>query len=439
MRYKIERGDDEINSTGGIFLVGGILSKLKIFQSDALKRGGGILGHGGHCKVMTALLCAGRSDFADIGIHRNDPIFKESLRLSSVPSESSLRQRLDEAASRGAIEEMPGENLKVLRSVESFGVLRGDGTEYTPLHLDVTPMDNSGSKKEGVSRTYKGCDGYAPMMAYVGTHGFMLNCELREGKRHCQKGTVDFLRKTFRLEDELNLSDTLYMMDSGNDSSDNIDLFLDNDKFFIIKRNPRGEPSDHLISSALAFGDRESPRPGKTVYTGVLSSIRPPKLKSDKPVFLHFEVIERTSDTEGAEFLFPEYKIHSWWSNIPDRAPTVIGFYHTQGTSEQFHSEFKTDLDLERPPSGNFATNDLILRLGMIAFNILRLIGQTALGMRGLLPIKPKMKRRRLASVMKDLIYIACKRVAHANRVSLKFGRNCPWFAVFEKLSLRLC
>ena len=34
-----------------------------------------------------------------------------------------------------------------------------------PVDIDVTPMDNSKSKKEGVSRTYKGFDGYAPMMA----------------------------------------------------------------------------------------------------------------------------------------------------------------------------------------------------------------------------------------------------------------------------------
>ena len=51
-----------------------------------------------------------------------------------------------------------------------------------PVDIDVTPMDNSKSKKEGVSRTYKGFDGYAPMMAYIGTEGYAINFELREGK-----------------------------------------------------------------------------------------------------------------------------------------------------------------------------------------------------------------------------------------------------------------
>ena len=34
-----------------------------------------------------------------------------------------------------------------------------------PVDIDVTPMDNSKTSKQGVSRTYKGFDGYATMMA----------------------------------------------------------------------------------------------------------------------------------------------------------------------------------------------------------------------------------------------------------------------------------
>ena len=39
---------------------------------------------------------------------------------------------------------------------------------YVPVDIDVTPFDNSKTKKQGVSRTYNGCDGYAPIMAYIG-------------------------------------------------------------------------------------------------------------------------------------------------------------------------------------------------------------------------------------------------------------------------------
>lgn len=53
---------------------------------------------------------------------------------------------------------------------------------YVPIDIDVTTFDNSKTNKEDVSRTYKGLDGYAPIMAYIGTEGFLVNCELREDK-----------------------------------------------------------------------------------------------------------------------------------------------------------------------------------------------------------------------------------------------------------------
>jgi hypothetical protein len=68
-----------------------------------------------------------------------------------------------------------------------------------PVDIDVTPMDNSNTKKEGVSWTYKQFDGYAPIMAYIGTYGYLVNTELREGSQHCQKGTPTFLRQTLDL------------------------------------------------------------------------------------------------------------------------------------------------------------------------------------------------------------------------------------------------
>ncbi|BBH22598.1 hypothetical protein Back11_39430 [Paenibacillus baekrokdamisoli] len=46
---------------------------------------------------------------------------------------------------------------------------------YLPLDLDVSPFDNSNTKKEGVSRTYKGFDGYSPFFAYLGQEGYGVN------------------------------------------------------------------------------------------------------------------------------------------------------------------------------------------------------------------------------------------------------------------------
>jgi hypothetical protein len=48
----------------------------------------------------------------------------------------------------------------------------------------------------------------------------------------------------------------------------------------------------------------------------------------------------------------------------------MIDSYHAHGESEQYHSELKTDMDVERLPSGKFETNELVLELAMIAYNL---------------------------------------------------------------------
>ncbi len=91
-------------------------------------------------------------------------------------------------------------------------------------------------------------------------------------------------------------------------------------------------------------------------------------------------------------------------------------------------------MNVERLPSGKFSTNATILLLSGIAFNILRLIGQTMLAHSEAMPARLKIKRRRLGSVIRDLVYIACKRVRHAGSVRLCFGKDCPWFRSFAEI-----
>lgn len=82
-----------------------------------------------------------------------------------------------------------------------------------------------------------------------------------------------------------------------------------------------------------------------------------------------------------AEPLAIELEYAFWDTTLPaSHTPQgVIKLYQDHGNHEQFHSEYTTDLDLERLPSGKFATNDLIPSLAMLAYNVLRLMGQSAL------------------------------------------------------------
>ena len=114
------------------------------------------------------------------------------------------------------------------------------------------------------------------------------------------------------------------------------------------------------------------------------------------------QLVERTEDRRGQPLLIPDLVLEGWWTSLDAGsvdAEQVILLYQRRGTSEQFHSEFKSDLDLVRLPSGKFETNALALALAALAYNILRYIGQnTLIGPDA--PIRKALHRRRLRTVM---------------------------------------
>ena len=71
---------------------------------------------------------------------------------------------------------------------------------------------------------------------------------------------------------------------------------------------------------------------------------------------LAFEVIERLYDDDGNRLLVPEIEVNPYWTNLICSADEVIDLYHAHGTSEQFHSELKSDMGVEQLPSGKFGS-----------------------------------------------------------------------------------
>ncbi len=315
--------------------------------------------------------------------------------------------------------------------------------DYIPIDVDVSVLDNSGTKKEGVSKTYKLVDGYAPIFAYLGAEGYLLNVELREGKTHCQDGTVSFLKETFSLLPQLSHKSYLLRMDAGNDCIDNIKQCVSFNKThinrihidYIIKRNLRKESKEHWLQLAKQHGQVTTPRAGKQVYVG---KIYRDVEEFDEPLQIVFKVTERSISAKGQRLLVPEIEVETYWNSLDVAPEKVIELYHAHGTSEQFHSELKTDIGFERLPSGYFQTNTRVLFLALLAFNLLRIIGQESLNHQSV-PItnRHRIRRRRLRSVIQDLIYLAARLIKHSRQWDLGFGKHAPFFPTFNYLYLK--
>ena len=140
-----------------------------------------------------------------------------------------------------------------------------------------------------------------------------------------------------------------------------------------------------------------------------------------------YEITERTTDANGQEMLFPETEIDMYWTSLGVSDEEVIALYNNHAVCEQYHSEIKTDMGVERLPSGKFETNALILKLTMIAYNILRIIGAAAMKGKDMPVRHNTIKRRRIRTVIDNLILIAGHLTDHARKLRLALGRSNAW------------
>ena len=103
-------------------------------------------------------------------------------------------------------------------------------------------------------------DGYAPLFAYVGTEGWLLDLELRPGVQHSQKGAPEFFRGCVDKLRVLGILDRcLVRLDSGHDAKDSIDV-LRGQCDFIIKRNLRKEFPEWWLQHAKRLGTATTTR-----------------------------------------------------------------------------------------------------------------------------------------------------------------------------------
>lgn len=428
-RFIIEKSEDEFyTSHSGLSLVGLGLNR---FTSLAKRLGAlpplkkGAIAHADVLRSYIALLCLGKSDFEAISGFREDRYFKESLALTNIPSEPTLRQRLEEHAERF----LPMMNFCITEFLQKSGALFSAlATGHVPLDIDVFTQDNSGTQKEGVSRTYMNFDGFAPIAAYLALEGWLLEIELREGSQHSQKGFIPYLCRVLHKAQGLTAAPLLVRLDSAHDAWDTrCELARHERVDYILKWNPRGHSKTHWAVRAFAEGKVSEPRPGKRV---ALLSVRDKHTWTDEAGVEQslacrrvIRVTERTIDKKGQHLLVPDIELEGWWTSLALAEEKIIALYQDHGTSEQFHSELKTDMDLERLPSGKFEVNHLVMACAALAYNILRFIGQIGL-LGDKTPVRHSAKRRRIKTVIQELMYLAARLITKSRRLWLRFSRH---------------
>ena len=406
----------------------------------------------------------GKNDFDAIEAFRGDGFFARALDLGKVPSCSTLRQRMDTHAASWF--ELAGQfNLALLSATYATGPVDFGALPcgYMAVDWDTFVMNNSGTQKEDVGRTYQGVDGYTPSATYLGSFGYCLELALRPGVQHSARETDLNLERVLPMATELTTLPLLFRADSGLCSLKIMQevsaqaLALSREIAFIIKWNPRSTPVEAIAAKQVADATTMwcHQREGKRMCLWEEA----PKLDGvgtqAKPVRRVLRLIERAivdlgfCHKHGHALLLPDYELEGWTTTLANTftRQDIIDLYKDHATHEQFgktpspHSEFKTDMDLKRLPSGKFDTNYtnflVCCALASVAMNILRLIGQNALIGKDA-PLRHAAKRRRMKTVMQEIMFKAGRMIKHAGRWVLGLGANDSAYTVFERLYTQL-
>ncbi|MEM9820449.1 MAG: IS1380 family transposase [Bacteroidota bacterium] len=450
-KFDVEFTKESLISNAGLILFFSYLedSILRHFLSPTLSCGNPnyIYSDFDIIRSFLAMQASGHSNFEDLDFFRSCSFFKQVIGDDAIVSKERFRQRLDLMALHnssliGNLSKLNQFLLKQHAQPKSIPAF-----PFIPLDFDVTIFDNSDSHKQGVRPTYQhNIDGYAPMMTYLGHQGYLLNHQFRSGNFHANcKGTLEYILQTVKLAKGLTDQPILARFDSGNDSMINaIHLSKIENLNFIIKRNIRSKQyREMMIKEVLEQHTYcvENQQGIKIYHFEKTELIQ----YFDKDVAIQadvrkiFSLIERKVDKYGQLLLVPVYDLHAWWTDLDEKLypiESIIELYKDHATSEQFHSEYKTELDIEKLPSGKFLTNELILALSQITYNIMRFIGQKVLACDHYL-IKRKVSRLKIKTVLRKIIGLPAKYMIKNRRACLKIPLNHPFSETFKWLYLK--
>jgi hypothetical protein len=277
----------------------------------------------------------------------------------------------------------------------------------------------------------------------LGNEGWCLALELRPGSQHSALETHYVLERVLPRAREL-APVALPVLSRSDSGFDAVRLLFQQDdekqawakegrRFeYLVKWNPRKQVMADWVTRADESGAWREERPGKRVALLDLKVVRSWQ-KEKRDFRLVVRLVERTIDKKGQMPLLPEYQLEGWWTSLQETPEHAIELYSAHATHEQFHSEIKSDLDLERLPSGKFDCNDLILHLAVLAYNSLRLIGQMGLSGESS-PVRHPAKRRRLKTVLQEIMCRAAQFIRKARQRVLDFGQHCPAFQSFVEV-----
>jgi hypothetical protein len=411
--FKLEMTRDLITSHAGLALFGEFAVGLGLVEAvnRYLRGPGSGAGYPNSEYVLPLMLMlnGGGRSLEDMREIRSDEGLREVLALQRIPSSDATGDWLRRTGVTGGLEGLELVNRRFLKRG-----LKRDGVKGYTLDIDATGIE---AEKALAQMTYKGYQGYMPMVGHLAENGLILGDEFREGNESPGGRNLEFIKYCERQLPKGKKIEA-FRADSAAYQAKVINHCQDKGIEFAI-----GADLDKAVVKGIENieeGDWEPYQNGSIAET----------VHSMNKTEEAFRLIVIRRPYQGKLFGEEEAseKYTAIASNHKGSAEEVVTWYNQRGEcSENRIKELKIGFGMERMPCGQFEANAVFFRIGVLSYNVGRLFV--------LKTLNESWHRHQVQTLRWKLYQSAGKIVFHGRYVYLKVRRHLQ--GLFSQIRLK--
>ena len=395
--FKVEATEELLTANAGLALFGEFAQGLGlhrwIAQEMPLPGSGRGYEAGAYVKPLVLMLAGGGRSLEDLRTLKADTALATLLKLGALPSTDAFGDWLRRTGA--------GVGLAGLDRINQRAVAtRLRQTEITRHTLDCDASQIV-AEKEAAQFTYKGEQGYMPMIGHLAEAGVVIHDEFREGNVAPATGNLEFI-KACEARMPRGHAIAHVRLDSAGYQAGIFNYCEDTGKTFAI-----GGRLDAPTQQAIA----EIPESAWKHYPDCAVAETLHSMNDTKKAFRLIVVKYK----QQGELFDDAPRHHVIASNRVESTEATLVWYRQRGeVSENGIKELKIGFGMERMPCGQFAANAAFFRIGVIAHNLFVLFKHSVLGGDWL--------RHKVATVRWRLFHLPGKVVRHARAWVLRIA-----------------
>ena len=397
--FRVEATDELLTANAGLALFGEFVRGLGLerwLRQEMPKPGSG-RGYQATAYVtpLVLMLNGGGRSLEDMRTLKNDTALTRLLRIDPLPSTDALGDWLRRTGSGTGMASLSRLNQRICATrIRQTGIT---------AHTLVGDASQIVAEKDAAQFTYKGEQGYMPMIGHLAEAGIILHEEFREGNVAPATANLEFIKACeARMPSGHRIAHV--RLDSAGYQAGIFNDCEDSGKTFAI-----GARLDAPTFKAIdAIPDSAWKQYADCAVAETLHSMNDTKKAFRLIVVKH---------TRQAELFEDKPRVHVIASNRVESTAATLVWYRQRGeVSENGIKELKIGFGMERMPCGQFEANAAFFRIGVIAHNLFMLFKHSALG--------TEWRRHQVTTVRWRLLHLPGKVVRHAGAWVLKVATD---------------